>query len=129
MSGRDAKASIEEPPRAARALRSRTVRIVLVVLGLVVVLGGVFAWTIEDEFGSGLDFSTRPRDGQIAVYETQAGEEPVFVGSREEAFEYMEQRRTAGESYVLPGAIIAVGAIIFLIGALAGVPGRRPSGT
>jgi hypothetical protein len=89
-------------------------------LGLIAVLGGVFAWTIEDEYGSGLDFSTRPRDSQTAVYEAQAGEEPVFVGSRDEAFEYMEQRRAAGESFVLPGAIIAVGAILSIVGAFAG---------
>jgi hypothetical protein len=105
---------------------SRRARIVLIVFGLVAVLGGLFAWTVEDEYGSGLDFSTRPRDGQTAVYEAQAGEEPVFVGSRDEAFEYMEQRRTAGESFVLPGAITAAGAILVVVGALAG---RRTTGT
>jgi hypothetical protein len=120
MSGRGQTASTEVQPRAARALMSRTVRIVLIVLGLLAVLGGVFAWTIEDEYGAGLDFSTRPRDGQTAVYEAQAGEEPVFVGSRDEAFEYMEQRRAAGESFVLSGAIIAAGAIVVIVGALAG---------
>jgi hypothetical protein len=99
---------------------------VLVVVGLLPVLGGVFSWTIEDEYGSGLDFSTTPRDGQIAVYEAQAGEEPVFVGSRDEAFEYMEQRRAAGESSLLPGAIIATGAIVVIVGASAG---RRPKRT
>ena len=104
---------------------SRRARIVLIVLGLVAVLGGVFAWTIEDEYGSGLDFSTRPRDGQTAVYEAQAGEEPVFVGSRDEAFEYMEQRRAAGESFVLPGAIIAAGAILVIVGAFAGRKTKR----
>lgn len=104
---------------------SRRARIVLIVLGVIAVLGGVFAWTIEDEIGSGLDFSTRPRDGQTAVYEAQAGEEPVFVGSRDEAFEYMEQRRAAGESFVLPGAIIAVGAILVVVGAFAGRRTKR----
>lgn len=99
---------------------SRSVRIVLIVLGLVAVLGGLFAWTVEDAYGSGLDFSLRPRDGQTAVYEAQAGEEPVFVGSRDEAFEYMEQRRAAGESFVLPGAIIAAGVILVAVGAIAG---------
>ena len=99
---------------------SRTVRIALIVLGLLAVLGGVFAWTVEDEYGSGLDFSTRPTDGQTAVYEAQAGEEPVFVGSRDEAFEYMEERRAEGRSFVLPGAIIAAGAIVVIVGAFAG---------
>ncbi len=99
---------------------SRRARIVLIVLGLVVVLGGLFAWTVEDEYGSGLDFSTMPRDGQTAVFEAQAGEEPVFVGSRDEAFEYMERRRAAGESFVVPGAIIAAGAILVIVGAFVG---------
>ena len=103
---------------------SRSARIVLLVLGLVIVLGGVFAWTVEDSYGSGLDFSTRPSDGRIAVYEARSGE-PVFVGSRDEAFEYMERERAAGESFVLPGAVIAVGAILLLVAALAG---RRTPG-
>jgi hypothetical protein len=99
---------------------SRRARIVLIVLGLLAVLGGVFAWDVEDEYGSGLDFSMMPRDGQTAVFEAQAGQEPVFVGSRDEAFEYMERKRSAGESFVLPGAIIAVGAILVIVGAFAG---------
>ena len=103
---------------------SRIGRIVLIALGLAAVLGGVFAWTVEDESGSGLDFSTEPSDGQIAVYEAETGSEPVFVGTRDEAFEYMERRRAAAESFVVPGAIIAVGAILVVVGALAGLRRR-----
>lgn len=106
---------------------SRPGRIVLIALGLVTVLGGVLAWTVEDESGSGLDFSTKPRDEQTAVYEAQAGSEPVFVGTRDEAFEYMERRRAAGESFVVPGAVIAVGAILVIVGAFAG-PRSRAAG-
>jgi hypothetical protein len=104
---------------------SRFVRIVLIVLGLVAVLGGMAAWAIEDEYGSGLNYSLVPRDDRTYVYEEQAGEEPVFVGSRDEAFEYMEQRRAAGESFVLPGAIIAAGAILVIVGAFAGRRTKR----
>jgi hypothetical protein len=104
---------------------SRRARIVLIVLGLVVVLGGLFPWTVEDEVGSGLDFSLRPRDGQTAVYEAQAGGQPVFVGSRDGASEYMERRRAAGESFVVPGTIIAAGAILVIVGAFAS---RRTDG-
>jgi hypothetical protein len=99
---------------------SRSVRIVLIVLGLLVLLGGAFAWSVEGEYGSRLDFSTKPRDGQTAVFEAQSGEEPVFVGSRDEVFEYMEERRAAGESFVVPGAIIAVGVILLAVGVFAG---------
>jgi hypothetical protein len=98
---------------------SRFARIGLIVLGLVAVLGGLAAWSIEDSYGSGLDYSLMPKDGRTYVYEEQVGEEPVFVGSRDEAFEYMEQRRTAGESFVLPGAMIATGAILAVVGAIA----------
>ena len=98
---------------------SRPVRIGLIVLGLVTALAGLFAWTIEDEYGSGLDFTLKPRDGRTYVYEAQTGSEPVFVGSRDEVNVYMEQRRAAGESFVVPGAIIAVGAILVIVGVLA----------
>ena len=103
----------------------RRARIVLIVLGLLVVVGGLVAWDIEDEYGSGLDFSMMPRDGQTAVFDAQAGQEPVFVGSRDEAFEYMERKRSAGESFVLPGAIIAAGAVVVIVGAFAGRRAER----
>jgi len=99
---------------------SRSVRIVLIVLGAVAVLGGAVAWGIEAEYGSGLDYSIVPRGDRTYVYEEQAGEEPVFVGSREEAFDYMERSRAAGESFVLPGAVIAGGAILLIVVAFAG---------
>ena len=105
----------------------RPVRIVLIVLGVVVVLGGMFAWAIEDEYGSGLNYSTEEQGGVTYVYEDQAGQEPVFVGSQEEAFAYMEEQRAARESFVLPGATIAVGAILVIVGAFAGRSRKRTS--
>jgi hypothetical protein len=106
---------------------SRLVRSVLIASGVVVILGGIFAWSVEAEYGSGLDFSTEPRNGQTAVFEAQSGEEPAFVGSRDDAFEYMEQRRAAGESFVVPGAIIAVGVILLAVGVFAGRRTERSS--
>ena len=44
----------------------------------------------------------------------------MFVGSRDEAFDHMERRRAAGESFVLPGTIIAAGAILVIVGAFVG---------
>lgn len=99
---------------------SRTARIGLIALGIVVVFVGIVAWSIEDTYGHGLDFSTRPADGQVAVYEASAGEEPVFSGSPEEAFEYMDERRATGKSFVVPALIIAAGAILVIVGAIAG---------
>jgi hypothetical protein len=105
---------------------SRAVRIGLIVLGVVAVLGGIFAWSVEDSYGSGLDYSTKPSDGDVAVFESSAGAEPVFVGSRDEALDYMDQQRIARESFVIPGAIIASGAILVIVGAFAGRRSERP---
>jgi hypothetical protein len=99
---------------------SRAVRIGLIVLGVVALLGGIVAWSIEDEYGSGLDYTTRPSDGEVAVFEASAGAEPVFVGSRDEAFDYMEQERSARESFVIPGTIIVAGAILVIVGTVVG---------
>lgn len=107
---------------------SRTVRIVLIVLGIVTVLGGLVAWSIENSYGSGLDYSTKPSDGRIQVFEASSGADPVFVGSREEASEYMEQQRAGRESFVIPGAIIVAGAILVIVGAFAGRRAERPKG-
>ena len=107
---------------------SRTVRVVLILLGLVIVYGGLAAWSIEDQYGSGLDYSLMPRDGGIHVFETSAGAEPVFVGSRAEAFEYMERQRAARESFVIPGGFIAAGAVLVIVGAFAGRRTERPKG-
>jgi hypothetical protein len=105
---------------------SRAVRIGLIVLGVLAVLGGIFAWSIEEAYGSGLDYSMRPSDGEVAVFEASAGADPVFVGSRDEAFDYMEQQRNARESFVIPGATIATGAILIIVGAVAGRRTERP---
>ena len=108
---------------------SRTVRTVLILLGLVTVLGGLFAWSVEDSYGSGLDYSLEPEGGRIQVFEASAGSEPVFVGSRAEANAYMDQQRAARESFVIPGAIIAAGATLVIVGALAGRRREHPEGS
>ena len=87
-------------------------------LGLVAVLGGLVAWSIEDEYGSGLNYSLVPRDGRSYVYEEHAGSEPVFVESRDEAFEYIEQTRAGGESFVLPGADHRGGSSVLVAGSV-----------
>jgi hypothetical protein len=101
-------------------------RVVLIAVGVVLIVIGLFVWSIEDEYGSGLNFATEVGDdGTVTVYEVdEAGgrEVLVFEGTPSETFEYMERRRSAGESFVTPIALIAIGAALVL---LALVPSMR----
>jgi hypothetical protein len=96
-------------------------RIALAALGVVVVFIGLFAWSVEDSSGSGLNFATEPgaAEGVVTVYEVDegvgGGDTPVFEGTRAAASEYMERRTSAGESFVIPGVIIGVGAALVLL--------------
>jgi hypothetical protein len=85
-------------------------RIGLVVLGVIVVFAGLVAWTVEDQYGHGLDFTLEGR----FVYETGV-DRPVFEGSAEEAREYMERRRAAVErDFVVPGVVIVLGVALVI---------------
>ena len=95
-------------------------KVMLVILGLLVIFGGWVAWTIEDEYGSGTNFKVQTsQDGAVIVYDVdeQGTDAMVFEGSEQEAQAYMEQRRAEGKSFVVPGVVIAVGALL-LVGAL-----------
>lgn len=87
-----------------------------------VVLAGLFAWSIEDEYGSGLNYMVEQGPETWTVYEVSEGESAgrrvVFEGPPEEAQAYMERERAARESFVVPGLIIAAGALLLVIGLL-----------
>ena len=72
------------------------------------------AWSWEDEYGSGLNFVVeRAQDGTETVYEVaDSSQTKVFVGSHRAAVAYTEGRRAEGESFVVPGLIIAAGALL-----------------
>jgi hypothetical protein len=96
-----------------------------VLVGLAVGLVGLFAWSFEQEYGSGTNFAIENRDGTLVVYDVdeQAGtESPVFEGPAQEAHAYIERRRAEGESFVIPGLIVALGAVLVVAGLL---PFRR----
>jgi hypothetical protein len=98
-------------------VRSWKIRILLLLVGLAVGLVGLFAWSFEQEYGSGANFGLESRDGTVVVYDVdeQAGtESPVFQGSAQQAQAYMERRRAEGESFVIPGLIVALGAVLVL---------------
>jgi hypothetical protein len=110
-------------------MRSWKARVVLVLLSLVVAFVGYVAWSIEDEYGSGTNFAVEhPQDGTtVIVYDVdeQNGQTKVFEGSMQEAEAYMEQRRAEGESFVVPGLILALGAVLLIVALL---PSRRAKG-
>jgi hypothetical protein len=88
----------------------RSQRVSLLVLSLIVLFLGAAAWSVEDTYGHGLDFTLKGR----FVHET-AVDQPVFDGTRQEADEYMERRRDSAErDFLLPGAIIALGLALLI---------------
>lgn len=99
------------------------------VLGVLVVLVGLGVWSLESEYGSGLNFSVVSEGTVHRVLEVdEQAPEPedrftvVFEGTEEEASAYIEQRRAEGANFVIPGLIIGVGALL-VIAAL--IPSRR----
>lgn len=113
---------------------SRAARVAVGVLGGLVVLVGMVAWSLESEYGSGLNFATES-DGTVhRVFEVdEQAQEPedrftvVFEGTEEEASAYIAQRRAEETNLVIPGLIIGVGALI-VIAALIPIRKTPPNG-
>ncbi len=103
-------------------VRSRKARILLVLVGLAVVMVGWFSWSLEQEYGSGTNFGLEIKpDDTVVVYDVdeQAGtRSPVFEGSSQDAEAYMERRRAEGESFVIPGLVVALGVVLVVVGLL-----------
>ncbi|MCD6022862.1 MAG: hypothetical protein K0R20_2572 [Actinomycetia bacterium] len=95
---------------------SRVLRVALVVFGVVLVFVGLSAWGVEDMYGHGLNFTIAEEGGVATVYEEQTGQTPLFSGTSEEALDYVERRQATGKNFVVPGAIIAVGVVLVLVG-------------
>jgi hypothetical protein len=89
----------------------RSQRVSLLLLGLIVLFMGAVAWSAENTYGHGLDFTLKGR----FVYETGV-DHPVFEGSRQEADDYMERRRASGErDFLMPGSIIVLGLVLLIV--------------
>jgi len=112
---------------------SKAARVAVGVLGGLVVLVGLGVWSLESEYGSGLNFSTES-DGTVhRVFEVdEQAPEPedrftvVFEGTEEEALAYIEQRRADGTNLVFPGLIVGAGALM-VIAALIPTRKTRPN--
>ncbi len=108
---------------------SRSVRVAVGVIGGLVLLVGMVAWSLESEYGSGLNFSTES-DGTIhRVFEVEEqAPDPedrftvVFEGTEGEASAYIQRRRAEGTNLVIQGLIIGVG-VLMVLAAL--VPARK----
>jgi hypothetical protein len=95
---------------------SRNLGVALVAFGVVVVFVGLAAWSIEDTYGHGLNFTIAVEGGMATVYEEQTGRTPLFSGTNQAALDYVERRHATGKNFVVAGAIIAVGVVLVLVG-------------
>lgn len=94
-------------------------RVLIAVLGLLVAFVGLVAWSIEGEYGSDTNFVVETHHNRPAIVydvdEQQGTRTPVFEGSKQEALAYIERRRSEGENFLLPGLIIAAGAMLVVL--------------
>jgi hypothetical protein len=94
---------------------SRGARIGLVLLGVLVLLTGLFLWAMESEYGADLNYTIVIEDGTATVFEETAGEVAQF-DSNDEAVAYTEQKRAEGANYLLPGLVITSGIALLVLG-------------
>ncbi len=94
---------------------SRRARVGLVLLGFLVLLTGLFLWSVESEYGAELNYTIVIEDGTATVFEETAGEVAQFE-SNDEAVAYTEQKRAEGANYLLPGLVIASGIAVVVLG-------------
>lgn len=116
----------EAPDDGMSMGRSVTGRVLVGALGVIVVVIGLVWWTLEGEYGSSLDLNFVVEEGEgdvVRVYEVDEGSvgpeedpraEPVFEGTGDEAREYEATRRAEGTNYLVPGFVIAAGALLVL---------------
>jgi hypothetical protein len=106
--------------------RSLPGRVLFGTLGVLVVSAGLAWWTLETEYGSSLDLDFVVEEGEgdvVRVYEVDEGSVgpegnpravPVFEGTGDEAREYTAQRRAGGTNHLVPGLVVAAGALVVL---------------
>lgn len=102
----------------------RSTRITLGMVGVLAVVVGMGAWSLETEYGGdGPGEIEHLADGTERAYDINEREVDddghqlrtlVFEGTPEEVEAYVEQRRSEGRSYVIPGLIIGLGVVLIL---------------
>jgi hypothetical protein len=104
---------------------TKSTRVLVGVIGVVVALAGLLWWTLEAEYGSGLNFEVVGAGDAATVYEvdeTAGARRSVFEGTEEEALAYIERRQGEGENLLFPGLVVGAGALLIL---MALIPARR----
>jgi hypothetical protein len=96
---------------------TKSTRVLVGVIGVVVALAGLLWWALESEYGSGLNFEVVGAGDAATVYEVDesAARTSVFEGTEEEALAYIERRQGEGENLLFPGLVIGAGALLILI--------------
>jgi len=108
-------------------------RLTVFALGVLTVLVGLVAWSLETEYGGNpVAGSESTGDGGERVFdldETRLDNQGqpittiVFEGTPAEAAEFIRRRHEEGRSYAIPGLVIAVGGIAMVVAILP--PWRR----
>lgn len=103
---------------------SRLMRVVLAVGGVLVVLVGLAAWSLETEYGGNGVIGSATSNGVTRVFdineqslddEHQSVTTIVFQGTEAEARAFMDQRWNEGRNYTIPAIIIALGGLTILV--------------
>lgn len=115
---------------------TRSSRITLGILGVLVTVAGLAGWSLETEYGGrGPGEMEMLPDGTVKVYDIDdqhvdaEGHQLrilVFEGTQEEADAWAEQRRSEGRSYLVPALIIAGGAAMLTGAVFPSIGERRP---
>jgi hypothetical protein len=113
-------------------------RVLVLFAGVFVMMFGLGLRAVEREHGAGLTFTTEARsDGVWVVYEVDeftAAKTRVYAGTRDQALDYVDDRRNVAEDTFPSNVIVAVG-IVLVIGAFGAgwhrppVPYQRARGT
>lgn len=102
---------------------TRSIRVLIGVLGVFAVLVGLALWSLETEYGGNGVGGSESFNGVTRVFDVDeqsvdAEGHPVttivFEGTEAEAQAFMEQRWNEGRNYAIPAVTIAIGAILVL---------------
>ncbi len=90
-------------------------RVTAFVVGVLLVVGGLFWVSYVGEYGGGHNWMTEATDGQVQVYEVfeETGTRTlVFTGTQAEADRWMDRQREAASDTTWPWATVGVGGLV-----------------